>query len=80
MSAPGVRVFYANLLYGEYDRNEWEMEMVFPTLPVEIYQGGYVHINQVRYGTGVGWYRMDGTPVLDRDVPKELRLLLLLLT
>lgn len=40
----------------------------------EIYNGGYA------YAVGDRWYRMDGTPVLDVDVPLNLKAMLLLLT
>lgn len=43
----------------------------------EIYNGGYLYSP----GSGVpyAWFRCDLTPVLTEDVPKELRLLVLLM-
>lgn len=44
---------------------------------LELYNGCYIHL-QGFYGQWDGWYRADQTPVLEADVPKELRLLVLI--
>jgi hypothetical protein len=44
----------------------------------EIYNGGYVY-SRWRPKDPPEWWRCDSTPVLDDHVPKELKLLLLLL-
>lgn len=65
-------VFYAGLLYGEYDEGGLRLLQVQGDL--EIYNGAYFYLKNDR------WYRMDGTPVLDVDVPINLKAMLLLLT
>jgi len=66
-------VFYAGLLYGEYAATAvvWETIRWDP----ELYNGAYAYSQKERK-----WYRLDMTPVLDVDVPKELKAMLLLLT
>jgi hypothetical protein len=44
----------------------------------EIYNGGYLYA-AVSDSTPCRWWRCDLTPLLDDEVPKELRLLLVLL-
>lgn len=61
-------VFYATLLYGEYSTYK-----VLPTLP----DGVYIYKPEDR-GGGY-WFLKDLTPVLIKDVPKELRALVLLM-
>lgn len=66
-------VFYAGLLYKELATNDkFRNLQVF--CPTEIYNGGYLYVRTDRM-----WYLMDGTPLLDCDVPKELKTTLLLL-
>lgn len=69
-----ILVFYAGLLYGEYSAQDF---LSFrSTCTSEIYNGAYLY-NE----SGVSpWFRMDLTPVLIADVPKELQALALLLT
>lgn len=66
-----IFVFYAGLLYGEYTKPGYKVLQVQG--PLELYNGAYI------CGPG-GWFRMDGTPCLLDDVPKELLTYLLLLT
>lgn len=66
-------VFYAGLLYGEYSKEGLTLLQVQGDL--EIYNGAYVY-NKYQ----LNWYRMDGTPVLDVDVPLNLKAMLLLIT
>lgn len=66
-------VFYAGLLYGEYDYVSFRNLQV--QCPLELYNGGYLYRIQNK-----DWYRMDLTPLLIEDVPKELQLSVLLLT
>ena len=61
-------IFYAGLLYSE--------EPVFSkTWLLDLPDGAYVYFTKHKE-----WYRKDLTPVLLEDVPKELRLQILLLT
>ena len=73
---PVIRVFYANLLY-----EEWDMTL-YPKGRLDIPDGAYIHIPPgiLNVITEPGWYRKDLTPVLDQDVPPTLKALLLLLT
>jgi len=75
-------VFYAGKLYGKYTSQQFKEYK--STCGAEIYNGALVYMNEFRshpaQGPTSGWYRLDWTPVLIEDVPKELHLLLLLLT
>ncbi len=66
-----VTVFYATLLYGEYDKIS-RAELL--DLPEDVFL--YYRIPAV----GTHWYRKDLTPRTEDDVPKELRLLALLMS
>lgn len=66
-------VFYAGLLYGEYDNSSFRTLQIHGSL--ELYNGGYMYAKHERK-----WYRMDQTPLLIEDVPKELLVQVLLLT
>lgn len=66
-------VFYAGLLYGEYAAEGLRLLQVQGDL--ELYNGGYIYDKHDKR-----WYRMDRTPVLDVDVPINLKAMLLLLT
>ena len=65
-------VFYAGLLYGEYAAEGLRLLQVQGDL--ELYNGGYIYDKHDKR-----WYRMDGTPILDVDVPLNLKAMLLLL-
>ncbi len=67
-----IYVFYAGLLYGEYDKYTFRLLQIH--CDTEVYNGGYFYVKNDR------WYRMDFTPVLDVDVPLNLKAMLLLLT
>lgn len=68
-------VFYGTQLYGEYT----DLKSIYP-LPDEVYQGGYLYDAQPYTPNGeVHWMRLDRTPVLIEDVPKELRAFALIL-
>lgn len=67
-------VFYAGMLYRTYTRKDMYAQ-ISPVITPEIYQGGYVYLPEDRQ-----WFRCDLTPVLDEDVPKDLKALLLLLS
>lgn len=76
------QVFYAGMLYGEYDwavisRNQLSC-LLFET--PEIYNGCYIYGTPLPRSCTTGWWRAYGTPVLLENVPKELLLLKLLLT
>lgn len=66
-------VFYAGLLYGEYAAEGLRLLQVQGDL--ELYNGGYIYDKHDKR-----WYRMDGTPVLDVDVPINLKAMVLLIT
>ena len=66
-------VFYAGLLYGEYAAEGLRLLQVQGDL--ELYNGGYVYSKSERK-----WFRMDMTPLLDEDVPLNLKAMLLLIT
>ncbi len=82
-----IIVFYAGLIYGEYVTQS-DFRLLQTACDPELYNGGYVHYSAnhpalqgafTTDGKSVQWYRMDGTPVLLDHVPKELRLLVLLM-
>lgn len=74
-----IFVFYAGQLHEELASMK-DFKHMQVTCDPEIYNGAYVYNPlDIRSGARL-WYRMDGTPVLLDDVPKELRLLVLLLT
>lgn len=71
-----IILFYGNQEYGRYIAWKEMKADVFPHTEVQsdVYNGGYV------YQTGTReWYRCDLTPVLLEDVPKVLRMLVLVL-
>ena len=74
-------VFYGTQVVGEY-ANTKEMKLDIP-VDGDIYQGGYCYLgaahNHEWAVRGPGWYRIDMTPVLLEDVPKQLRTMALLL-
>lgn len=72
-----VLLFYAGQLYGEYPSTN-QYFMVKKYIPNEILLGGYLHAYNWQEQS-YGWFRCDGTPLLDEDVPKQLKALLLLL-
>jgi len=77
-----ILVFYAGLLYEEFAYKEGFRHLQTTCNP-EIYNGAYAYIpaaNTASHEHARCWYRMDGTPVLIADVPKELLLLMLLIT
>lgn len=64
-------VFYGTQIYDRCDSTkEFKLSVVGP----EVYNGGYVYSPESRK-----WYRLDLTPVLIEDVPKILRMLILVL-
>lgn len=67
-----LTVYYAGLVYGEYTIKEYrDMRR---SCSKEFYNGAYYKSKHDKT-----WYRMDGTPVLLVDVPKNLLTLELLL-
>jgi hypothetical protein len=78
-----VNVFYAGMLLikipvDEY--SQWRRSMCHGD--PEVYNGAFVYCHQPQQRGAVEksfWYRMDGTPVLLSDVPKELHVLNLIL-
>lgn len=85
---PEVFVFYAGQLIGQFSVDHYRQHRVSCT--PEIYNGAFVYrlVPPPRYVPAAqvplprqdpGWFRMDGTPVLDSDVPPELKLTVLLL-
>ena len=71
-------VFYAGLLYGEYQFDGWKPFSDLRELP----DGAYIRLPQKgnRPNLECLWFRSDFTPVLLIDVPKEYLLMSLLLT
>lgn len=67
-------VFYAGEVHDEFDSLS-ALKLFRTACDQEIYNGAYVHLRTTKQ-----WYRMDGTPVLLSDVPKRLRVLVLLLS
>ena len=71
-------VFYAGMLHSEHNNMK-------PDVRLDLPDGCYIFLNRKYAGNPSafalqGWYRKDFTPVLLEDVPKELRMLQLLLT
>lgn len=73
-----IFVFYAGLLYGEYTKASFRLLQT--SCNSELYNGAYVYSIGEKWDFDTGWFRMDGTPFLLSDVPKELQLSVLLLT
>lgn len=71
-----ITVFYAGMVHSEVD---WPMAGFFSCLP----DGAYLYFDRLQKpgpkSVCWGWYRKDLTPVLLEDVPKELRVLQLIL-
>lgn len=68
---PKFTVFYGTQLFGEYDKLP-----SFIDVGEEVYNSAYVYMKGKQIS---GWYRLDNTPVLIEDVPKELRAFILIL-
>ena len=72
-----VLVFYANQLYGDYAFNVWGSFRELNGLP----DGSYIRApHSYGFDNKPAWYLSDFTPVLEADIPKELLVLVLLLT
>ena len=65
-------VFYAGLLYEECD--EAGLRLIPVQGSMEIYNGAYFYSKPEKR-----WFRMDYTPLLDVDVPLNLKAMLLLI-
>lgn len=75
-SHPSIYLFYAGQLVDQF-HSAAIFNLHRSHIPYEILQGGYLYEPKDvcrRY-----WYRCDFTPVLDEDVPKQLKALSLLL-
>ncbi len=75
-----ILVFYADKLYADC-----ENRMAFDALHIhtnaELYNGAYLYdFRSMEIFQTCPWYRANGTPVLNEDVPKILKLSVLLLT
>lgn len=72
-------LFYANQLHTELEFHLNSLggvaHHIYHQLGGEIYNGGYLYLPSENHR----WLRADLTPVLLEDVPKELRLLVLLM-
>lgn len=75
-----ILVFYADQLLLEFnDHKEFEIWRRATCVGnYELYNGSYVYYSAIYEGRT--WYRMDSTPMLLADVPKNLQALVLLLT
>lgn len=68
-------VFYAGKLLGHFPRDKgrpWAMPRGMP-------DGAYIYDSDHSFHRSNEWYRADFTPVLDSDVPAELKAWLLIL-
>jgi hypothetical protein len=74
-----ILVFYANRLYAEC-ASYADFRLLHLQLNAELYNGAYLFVraNWIR-GTNYAWYRADNTPLLEADVPRTLKTLVLLL-
>lgn len=69
-----VLVFYATLLYGEYEAS------TFRELPrQELPDGCYIRYPHAPWWSDYLWYRKDLIPVPLKDVPKEIKALCLIM-
>jgi len=67
-------IFYAGQLHSSFPTgSEGLRGYRLARLGAEIYNGAYL------FAPNKKWYRCDLTPVLDEDVPKELKMLVLLM-
>jgi hypothetical protein len=76
-----VTVFYANLVYGNFTYGDGPGQFFDECGLRDLPDGCYLkfHSDMEVWWPGL-WYLQDLTPVLPDDVPKELRLLTLLIT
>lgn len=66
--------FYAGLIHGDITIG------LYATIPWNVCPNGAIlWINRTYWDNSPGWYRSDLTPVLDADVPPELKAYILLL-
>lgn len=78
-----VRLYYAQQLVQQWWRSSHFSSLggipsdIREAHGLEVYNGGYISCTPGN-GHGTEWYRCDLIPVLDAEVPKELRLLELL--
>lgn len=75
-------LFYAGKLAGEYSKWSYlrfDLTHSDTAIGQEMYHGGYVYSNQDPATTQSRWWRCDGTPMLDEDVPLELKMQVLLM-
>lgn len=77
-----ILVFYAGQLLLEFnDHKEFEYwRRATAVGNYELYNGSYVYVPSRSSFQVPEWYRMDSTPMLLADVPKNLQALVLLLT
>jgi hypothetical protein len=80
-----VYIFYAGQLIAEVPKNVTVRRFIMENYPpyTEIYNGGFIFTRARLIGANSNfdptWLKMDSTPVLDEDVPPELKMLVLLL-
>ena len=81
---PDVLVFYAGLMLAEYSHDEYRRNKVPFQWTPETYNGAFLYVvtpnKAMIYCSDPGWYRPDGTPVLEADVPSTLKAWVLILT
>jgi len=76
-----VFLFYAGQLVEIFAPGKFTMsQYTHSTWGWEVYNGGYVYGVFYPLAKSGAWYRCDLTPVLDADVPKELKALLLIIS
>ena len=76
-------VFYAGRLYTEH-ADIRDLHKGPNDCSPEVYNGGYLYLPKQFNNSGfrsviTGWYRMDKTPLLESEIPNELKLLLLIM-
>jgi hypothetical protein len=74
-----VTVFYAGQIIWEGDAGK-EFVAFRTDVDPEIYNGAWVYRKTPNlFASNNPWYRMDSTPALEVDVPKDIRTIVLLL-
>jgi hypothetical protein len=74
-------LFYAGELVQVFEPGTFTMDQyTHSTWGWEVYNGCYLYGCPTRFPVKPAWYRGDRTPVLEADVPKELKLLLLIVS
>lgn len=79
---PYALVFYADLLAMEFE-NSHSYDVTIRAMCAgnyEFYSGAFVYFPHRSQRSLTKWLRMDGTPILDQNVPNALKVWVLILT